>query len=55
MGGRRDDDHEDLHKLELSEQFQFLKFIFMKDYMNGTTSNAQILSSNEADRLLCWN
>ena len=32
---------------------QFLKFIFMKDYMSGTTSNAQILSSNEADRLLC--
>ena len=25
-----------------TRQFQFLKFIFMKDYMSGTTSNAQI-------------
>ena len=41
--------------LDLDFQFQFLIFIFMKDYMNGTTSNAQILSSNEADQLLCWN
>ena len=32
-------------------EFQFLMLIFMKDYMNGTTSNAQMMSLNEADRL----
>ena len=45
----------DLGFAYLLEEVQFLKFIFMKDYMNGTTSNVQILSSNEADRLLYWN
>ena len=35
------------------EQFQFSQIYFMKDYMMGPLQMPKIMSSYEADRLLC--